>query len=168
MTSFEQGTRELERIVGHGKLVGKLEVDQVYAAPLEVGYWKTGPLAGVTNRPRHGGETHALANALQHVTPKAFQRMADHAYDEGGLAFAMISDVEDLSGEYHDRAPREFEDLRNSGHPTVTDNGKRVYDRPPLRSRLTDAQLAEKSRRRALGEGLTSTRRTGPTLPFSE
>ena len=171
MKSFEEGTRALEQVVGHGRLTGSVVVDQIYALPIESGYWRTGPLAGVTNQPRHGGETHALANALEAIAEPSLRHVGQNIFRSdalGGFGVqAMAEAMEHLSAEYHERAPREFEDLRNSGHPIVHDDGRLAYDRPPMRPRLSDAALAEKNRRRALGEGI-SRRRDSGTVPFAE
>lgn len=151
---FQQRTADLADMVGHGKLEGKVEVDQVYAAAQHEGVWATGPLAGVVirNHPQ-GGQAHFLSEPLIADAPQSMQRLADHTLEPDGLHRAMEDNVEDLSGRVHDKAPREFGDLRDSAHPTVTDDGRTVYDRPPVRPRLSEAALKEKAKRRRLGEG---------------
>lgn len=155
MARFADRIRELEEIVGHGDLQGKVRVDQVYAAVQHEGYWKTGPLAGVVirNHPR-GGQAKYLQEPLFDQASEYMQRLAGRAFELGGLVSAMRENMEDLSGEVYDRAPREFDDLRDSAHPTVTDGDVLVYDRPPRRARLSDAALREKGRRRRAGESL--------------
>lgn len=150
--TFGKRTLELADIVG-GKKVGKVEVDQVYAVVQHQGFWLTGPNAGriILNHPG-GGEAKFLEKPLFLNTGKYLHRLADSVLD-GTLVEAMIENMEDLSEEVFKRAPRDFEDLRNSGHPTVRDGRRKVYDRPPVRGRLSDAALREKAKRKSLGEG---------------
>jgi hypothetical protein len=56
--------------------------------------------------------------------------------------------MEDLSGLAELAAPWEFGDLIHSGHPHVTRGTRDIYDRPPKRHRLTEAELKAKSRLR--------------------
>ena len=153
--TFGEGTRALAEMIGDGDLTGKVEVDQVYAAAQHEGGWKTGPNAGVQirNHPRGGGD-HFLSQPLVEGAPDMMAHLGRHALEPNGLVQAMADNMEDLCGEVHDRAPREFDDLRDSGHPTVTDNGRKAYDRPPKRARLSKAALKEKGKRRRLGESL--------------
>jgi hypothetical protein len=157
MRSFEQGTRELEEMVGRGDLVMKVEVSQAYAAPQHAGYWVTGPLAGhvIKHHPR-GGQSHYLSEPLFAHAPEYMRLLAAQMLQRDGLIRAAREVVESLSREVFDKAPREFEDLRNSAHPTVTDNHEVVYDRPPVRGRLSKSALREKGRRRRAGEGGTA------------
>lgn len=155
MARFADRIRELEEAVGDGDLQGKVNVDQVYAAVQHEGYWKTGPLAGVVirNHPRGGGSKF-LAEPLFENAADYMRRLAGRALEPAGLVSAMRENVEDLSGEVYDRAPREFDDLRDSGHPTVMDGDRLAYDRPPRRPRLSEGALREKKRRSRLGESL--------------
>lgn len=140
-STFAQRTRELEDMVGHGKLIGKNIVDQVYAAPNEVGYWKSGPLAGVSNRPRHGGETHALRNSVVEFSETYMRSLASHAFEPEGLNDAMIDNVERMARHYYDKAPRETNALRLSTNPIVIDGHEEIYNRPPVVRRLSKAEL---------------------------
>lgn len=74
------------------------------------------------------------------------QDLADNALRGSGqgLTEAAVNVAEDLSATAADRTPVEFGDLRNSGHPTVTDDGAIVYDRPPAVPRLSEAELRAK------------------------
>jgi hypothetical protein len=148
MGSFQQGTRELAERIGSGDLVGIVEVDQVYAAVQHEGYWETGPNAGkvIRNHPQ-GGQAKYLEEPLFANAERYMERLAENVL-EGSLARAMADNMEHLAGEVFDKAPREFEDLRRSAHPIVTDDGETVYDRLPLRPRLSRAALKEKSHRR--------------------
>lgn len=151
--TFGERTRELERMVGEGTLTGKVEVDQVYALAQNSGFWRTGPNAGVTiKRHYRGGRFHFLDGPLMEQHARYMQRLADAVLD-GNLILAMRLNMEALAGEVHENAPRWFDDLRNSAHPTVTDGSEVVYDRPPLRPRLSKAALREKAKRARLGEG---------------
>lgn len=134
---FGEGIDYLIEQVGHGDLVGALEVDQVYAHYQEANDWLKHP---------RGGEAHALENSLYRENSKHMQHLADHLITEGGseLTSAMIDVVEDLSQQYFDHAPEEFGDLRASGHPTVTSDGEVVYDRTPNMHRLTEDELRAK------------------------
>jgi hypothetical protein len=157
MRSFAQGTRELEEMIGRGDLVMKVELDQVYAASQHEGMWKSGPLAGhvIKHHPR-GGQSHFLSEPLFANAQEYMRLLAAQMLQQDGLIRAAREVVEGLSREVFDKAPREFEDLRNSAHPTVTDNGQLVYDRPPVRGRLSRSALKEKGRRRRAGEGGTA------------
>jgi hypothetical protein len=63
-----------------------------------------------------------------------------------------------LSDQVEITAPREWGDLRDSGHAQVTQGGRTIYDRPPKVARLTEQELKAKSRailRARLAAGLT-------------
>lgn len=143
MGSFQEGCIELEKRIGHGDLSGKVIVDQVYAASQHEGTWVTGPLAGhvIRNHPR-GGQAKFLEQPLFEKASDYMRNLADAVHD-GFLTQAMAENMEDLADEVHDKAPREHEILRNSGHPVVTDDGETVYDRPPIFPRLSEGDLKE-------------------------
>jgi hypothetical protein len=126
---------------GRGTLAGSVEVDQVYAhvqhEHLEY------------KHPR-GGMARYLASGLEDHHGEYLQAIADGVLDDGGRD-AMERSMEHLSGEVYDRAPREFMDLRRSGHPQVRQGLDMLYDRPPLQHRLTEAELRVKSRLRYAG-----------------
>lgn len=161
--TFAARSRELGDMIGEGSLTGSAEVNQVYALPQHSGFWRTGPLAGVQirNHPR-GGKSHFLSDPLMANAQRYLRNLADGALG-GRLVQAMAENMEDLSDHVRDQAPREFEDLRNSAHPKVLDNGRVAYDRAPLRPRLSQGALGEKARRRQLGEGPS---RGSDALPF--
>ena len=148
MTTFADGTRELEDRVGRGKLVGTVVVDQIYAAAQHESVWVTGPLAGhvIRNHPR-GGQAKFLEQPLFENAERYFKRLADNVLD-GDLVQAMTDNVAHLAGEVYDKAPREFDDLRLSAHPSVESDGKVVFDSPPVRKRLTKEELKAKARKR--------------------
>ena len=71
---------------------------------------------------------------------------------------AMKRSMNHLSDQVEVTAPREWGDLRDSGHAQVTLGGRTVYDRPPKVARLTAQELKAKSRailRQRLAEGLS-------------
>lgn len=146
MASFSARIQEIRDRVGKGTVEGIVEVNQIYAAAIERGYWVSGPLAGHTNHPRHGGETEFLKNSLDDFRDAYIQRLADHALEEHGLVGAMVDNVEHLSGQVAARAPVELGDLRASAHPTVEDDGAVVYDRAPAVRRLSADELKAKSK----------------------
>lgn len=137
---FFDGVAALKDMVG-SPIGGDVTVDQVYAAPIERGFWETGPLAGHTNHPRHGGQTHFLRDGLHENADLYLQNLADDALEPGGLYRAMVDNVEYLSAQVEQRAPVEFDNLRRSAHPTVTRDGGVVYDRAPAVTRLSREEL---------------------------
>lgn len=143
MRSFDDGCRELEEKVGHGKLAGVLRIDQIYAASQHEGHWVTGPLAGhvIRQHPR-GGQAKFLEEPLFAKAEDYMKNLADAVLD-GFLVQAMAENMEDLADEVHDRAPRENDILRNSANPVVLDEDREVYNRPPLWERLSESDLKE-------------------------
>lgn len=135
---FGERIQDLIDAVGDGEITASLVVDQRYAAVQHED--------GTLNHPR-GGQAHYLSEPLTQRHRRYYADIADAVLD-GNLVQAMTDAAEDLSDAVEDLAPREFHDLRHSGHPTVTDDGQTVYDRPPKVPRLTEAQLREKARRR--------------------
>lgn len=149
---FAQRTRELEARVGHGKLEGKVAFDQIYAAPQEVGYWVTGPNAGIhiEHYTTPGTGAHYLGGPLLEGAPMAMRTLADGALEPDGLNRGMTHNVERLADDSSHRAPREVGDLSRSAHPSVKSDGATVYDRPPEVPRLSEAELRAKAK---LAEG---------------
>jgi hypothetical protein len=129
---------ELKERVGSGDLTGSVAVDQVYAAVQHNHLdW---------NHPR-GGQALYLQQPLLDHKDDYLQRIADGVLDDGGKA-AMREAVEDLAegGGVASHAPVEFGDLRDSGHPSVTEDGATVYDREPRQHRLSEDELKAKYR----------------------
>jgi hypothetical protein len=149
---FFEKIDELKDQVGEGHLVGSVEVDQVYAAAQETGVWVTGPNAGksIRNHPGGGG-SHFLGGALLEGSSGYMEEVAKTVLD-GGPAKGMEAATEKLGESASAKAPIEFGDLRESAHPTVTDDGSTVYDRPPAAPRLSDEQLDAKARGRTRGD----------------
>lgn len=142
--AFEAKLDELAGMVGDGTLRGAVEVDQVYAQYQH---------EGLDLRHPRGGQAKYLEQPLYAHHRDYVQALADNVL-RGSLVAAMEDNMEDLAGEVYDLAPREFHDLRASGHPTVSSGGTIVYDRPPMVARLTVAQLKAKDQLRALGDSM--------------
>jgi len=80
------------------------------------------------------------------------QRLADRAITPEGpkLIDAMRDNMEVLSQQVYEQSPVEFGDLRDSGHPVVTQGGVTVYDRAPRARRLSEDELRAKGKLRTL------------------
>lgn len=129
---FFERIDELADRVGDGNLEGKIEVDQIYAHYQHEGLDLRHPRGGEAlylQRP-------TLGDASQHM-----QKIADRTLQPEGPKGGMKDVVEDISRAVSVRAPVDFNNLRRSAHPTVTDNGAVVYDRPAEQRRLTEAEL---------------------------
>lgn len=141
---FGERMRQLTERVGAGHLVLNVVVDQIYAKYQE--------LREDLNHPS-GGRAHALQQSLYEQLDQIMRDLADGLLDEDGLQEAGRKAVERIAQRYYETAPFEFGDLRASPHPTVTDGGGLVYDRPPGVHRLTTDELREKGILRDLGFG---------------
>lgn len=129
------------------RITGSVVVDQIYAK------YQHEDLS--LNHPR-GGKARYLADPLMANYERYLQHYAATVIEgsDGGLG-AMRDSVEDLAGRggVETFAPREFGDLRASGHPRVLAGlaGERVlYDRSPRQRRLTEDELRAKARLRKL------------------
>lgn len=104
--------------------------------------------------PRGGGpkylETPTISSASEHM-----QSIAKTVLEPGGPADGMREVTEHISEQVKILAPVEFDDLRRSAHPKVTDDGEVVYDRPPEQPRLTEEELKAKDRLRDLDYGVS-------------
>jgi hypothetical protein len=140
MGTFQQGIDELKRRVGDGDLTMSVVVDQPYAVVQHEKHFQNflGYLGykEITTYHAGGGDKFLERPLLAKGPGEYMQRLADHAYEDKGLERAMVSNAEDLSQQVHDLAPRLTGALRDSAHPTVTDNGAVVYDRPPVAPRV--------------------------------
>ena len=147
--TFTARIDELRHTLGDGqRLTGTCEVNQVYAHFQHE--------RADLRHPRGGGPFYLSKPLMDHYR----DYLTDYAktvLSDGGQP-AMKRSMEHLSDEVEITAPREWGDLRKSGHPQVTLGGRTVYDRPPKAARLTDAELKAKSRailRARLAAGLT-------------
>jgi hypothetical protein len=143
-STFFQRIDQLADHVGRGTLRGKVVVDQVYAHYQHE--------RAELRHPR-GGQPFYLSQPWMAGAFATVERLGKTLLDVGGETpkDAMRTVVEDGIREVHERAPREFDDLRDSASGEVTDDGREVFNRPALVHRLTDAELREKDRLRAAG-----------------
>lgn len=133
---FFERIDELRERVGHGTLSGKVEVDQVYA------HYQHEDLT--LDHPRGGGGKY-LERPLLGGTDDWMRTIAKTVLEEGP-ADGMKDVVERLADKLVETAPVEFDHLRRSGHPTVTDDGSVVYDRAPQVGRLSEDELKAERR----------------------
>jgi hypothetical protein len=138
MSTFAERIDQLKEMVGSGDLTGKVEVSQVYAKYQHEGLDFAHP---------RGGEAQYLRRPLFDHYRSYLQKVADGILDDGGKR-AMADCMERLAEEdgVATRAPLEWGDLRDSGHPSVTSDGATTYDRPPRQHRLTEEELKVKYR----------------------
>lgn len=143
--TFGAGLDRLEHSVGHGKLVGTCEVDQVYAK-----YQHEHP----EFKHPDGGKAFYLRDPLFEKSDENMRTLASKvlAVDGDGIKGGMRDVAERLSTAVYEQAPWEFADLRASGHPKVTDDGAVWYDRAPRVHRLDDEELRIKRDLRDLFE----------------
>lgn len=140
---FSGRIQQLLDQVGDYHLRGEVKVNQVYARYQHERLDLKHPT---------GGGAKYLTLAFMGTRNTALQRLANAVLD-GDVRAAMIANVEDVSYAVSELAPFEFGDLGASGHPQVRDQGRYVYNRQPLRARLTHEELRIKSRLRSLGFG---------------
>lgn len=133
---------ELIHETGEERVVGTVEVDQVYARYQH---------EGIDFKHPRGGQAMYLKQPMVDLADEHLRRLAKHVLEPGGIADGMREVVEQVARDVHDLAPREFDDLRNSAHPTVVKDETTTFDRPPLVPRLTEEELREKDRLRDAG-----------------
>jgi hypothetical protein len=147
--TFSERIAELRHMVGDGqRLVGSVTCDQIYAHRQheDLSY----------HHPR-GGSAKYLEKPLMDGFRDYLGDYAKTVLRDGGQP-AMRRSMEHLSDAVELTAPREWGDLRRSGHPQVALGERTVYDRAPKAARLTTEELRAKSRailRQRLAEGLT-------------
>lgn len=144
MGNFAERVDQLIEQVGDGALTGSVVVDQVYAKAQH---------ERMDYKHPQGGQAKYLSGPLLMKHRGYIQDLTDRVLTDGGLTRAMIGNMEDLSQEVFDKAPREFWDLRESGHPSVTDGSVVVYNRLPVVHRLSPGELKVKNRLRSRGLG---------------
>jgi hypothetical protein len=138
MADFAERLDMLAEMVGSGDLIGQVVVDQAYAAiqhnSLDF------------NHPR-GGQALYLQEPLMTNHSRYLDDYARTVLEDGGVP-AVISAMEDLAedGGVATHAPVLYNDLRDSGHPSVTSDGTEVYDREPRQPRLSEDELKAKYR----------------------
>jgi hypothetical protein len=121
---------------GHGLLRGSVTIDQVYA------HYQHERLD--LRHPRGGGPKYLERPLFDHYRVWV-ENIARSYYEDGGKR-AMRYAMEDLSDRAEALAPWEFGDLIHSGSPKVERGAHVIYERPPKRHRLTEAELRQKSR----------------------
>lgn len=136
---FVKRTNELIKKY-RGTLQGKVVVDQIYAQNQHENLSFKHP----------GGGPKFLTKALFQQMNKTMQSLANN-FPSGNQNQAMAQGMERVSKGVYNNAPREFQDLRNSGAPSVKERGKYTYRRDPVVRRLTKAQLKAKDRARGRG-----------------
>jgi len=145
--TFDARIDELRKMVGSGKLTGSVTCDQVYAHFQHE--------RADLHHPRGGGPFFLSKPLMEHYRDY-LDDYAKTVLTDGGQE-AMKRSMEHLSDAVEVTAPREWGDLRESGHPKVEQGGT-IYDRPPKVGRLTKQELKAKSRatmRARLAAGLT-------------
>lgn len=130
--SFGSKIDELIEQVGTGDLVGKVEVDQIYA------HYQHEDLA--LKHPR-GGHAKFLQLPLFENKDQYLDWLARFALEEHGIVRGMETAMEHLSSQVEQQAPVLHAYLRHSGHPSVQDKEVVVYDRPPIARRLTEQEI---------------------------
>jgi len=147
--TFSERIAELRHSLGDGqRLTGSVEVDQRYARYQHERM--------DLHHPR-GGQAKYLQKPLMDHYRDYLADYAKTVLDDGGQS-AMQRSMNHLSDQVEITAPREWGDLRKSGHPQVKLDRRTIYDRPPKAARLTAEELKAKSRailRERLAEGLT-------------
>lgn len=134
---FAEGVKELDELVGRGKLTGKLVVDQIYAKYQH---------ERLDLRHPRGGSARFLAGPLFTNHRSYLERLAKAALT-GELERAMLDCVESLNGSMSAAAPINHNNLRRSGSPRVTSEGQLVAYREPQQRRLTEQELKALRRR---------------------
>lgn len=137
--TFGERISELKQIVGAGTLKGSVEVDQIYAMYQHESVWLHHP---------HGGQAKYLETPLMIHYPDWYGKMASRCYEPDGLQDEMINAMRELVKGVEEYAPREFGNLRHSGHAVVENDGAVVFDQPPEVPRLSEAEIRAEYRRR--------------------
>jgi hypothetical protein len=136
-TEFATRIDVLRRQVRSGeRLRGSVVIDQVYA------HYQHERLD--LRHPRGGGPMYLTRPLFEHYGDY-LASIARTYLDDGGQR-EMARCMEHLSDAAELSAPWEFGDLIHSGHPQVHVGHELVYDRPPKRHRLTEAELRRKAR----------------------
>lgn len=124
-----EGLQHLIDSIGHGDIVAKCTVDQVYAQAQH---------EELTWRHVHGGRAKYLEGPLFENSSEVVKIMSEHLLTKTGseIQQGMIEISEMMSEWVVQNAPRLEGELENSGHPQVFDNGILIYDRAPVVPRI--------------------------------
>jgi hypothetical protein len=147
--TFSERISALREKTGNGeRLTGSVVVDQRYAHYIH---------EHLEFRHPRGGTAKYLERPLFDHHRDYLTDYARTVLDDGGQR-AMERSMTHLSDQVEITAPREWGDLKDSGHPSVEQGGRLIFDRPPKAARLTAAELRVRSRaifRERLAEGLS-------------
>ena len=137
--TFAERIDALKEMTGRS-MTASVVVDQVYA------HYQHERLE--LKHPR-GGKAKYLEQPLYDNYGGYLREYAANVLRDGGRS-SMKNAAEHLSDQVEITAPREFGDLLRSGHPSVTQAGHVIYDRPPKQHRLSEPELRAKARLRHL------------------
>jgi hypothetical protein len=123
------GYERVRRQVGQGLLRGRVVVDQPYAQYQHEATWLRHP---------RGGQAKYVEVPLLRAADYYFHHVAEHVL-EGDPVRAMRDNVEGfVTLQIPAHAPVDKAILRYSGRAIVEDNGKVVYNRPPVQKRVVE------------------------------
>jgi hypothetical protein len=118
--------------VGSGTLTSKVEFDQPYAHKQH---------EDLTFKHTHGGGSKYLERALFDGLPNYMAAIAGSVLIDPKTA--MVAVAEGIAERASNNAPHRSGGLSGSDHPSVTDNGDLVYDRPPATPRRSEETIEE-------------------------
>lgn len=127
---FFTRTKELEKLVGGGLLVGTFAVNGgARTIPLEVGFWRSGPNARVRMEDftTPGTGPHAVQKSLETTYRSSLEDIARTTL-ESGPQEGMKRHVERMDSEFKKRAPRVTGEYADSTARIVTDNGVPIHE----------------------------------------
>lgn len=128
--SFDERMAYLSDAVGYGILTAECVVDQPYA---QIQHENEQYNHRVGRSHYLGGPL--LENAVELVADLAWAAIKSHGSD---LENEMVNVAERMSGYVFVNAPKDTTLLSTSAHPSVTDAGVVIYDRPPISPREVD------------------------------
>jgi hypothetical protein len=129
LQKFDRRMAHLEREVGWGKITAKCVVNQPYAQNQHQ-----------TDHFRHtNGRSHYLGGPLLEHAFELIEGLARAAITPLGTDIhgEMVDIAETMSRYVWENAPKDTGRLSMSGHPSVSDNGRLIYDRPAIAPRMT-------------------------------
>lgn len=132
MGTFDERMGHLMDEVGMGYLRAKCEVNQPYAQNQHESRWFK----------HNDGRAGYLGDPLMENASRLVEGLARDAISPtgSGLKSGMVDVAEEMARFVFENAPFDEADpstfhLKLSPHPTVTDNGMVIYDRPPIAPR---------------------------------
>jgi hypothetical protein len=127
--TFDQGTKELEALVGKGDLTATFTVAAGgRTVPLEAGYWRNhmGRNGRVEIRNWSQGGPHATQNALEESYRDSLGDVAATVLETGPQE-GMERHLDRMQEEFERRAPRVTGSLHDSTGRVVTDDGQPIH-----------------------------------------